>query len=209
MRHIELFHCAILLLIDQCRHVADAFHPLVATRINPTLLCRNGASDPVHDSSELCSRLGLEDAFDRWRYIQKLLDYETDADDTNTILFHVLQGYLRKEYGERSQPVASPERTRERVDMVTKVLAQQPSTDASIHVLPADDSNTEICEQLQALLPDPLVDEDDHKSIWDAIREIHGNEAVKIDEKNGGPEWRARCMVAQVLLHFDFLQKGV
>jgi hypothetical protein len=37
------------------------------------------------------------------------------------------------------------------------------------------------------------------------VIELHGREAVKINESKGEPNWRAVCLVSRVLIYFDFL----
>ncbi|KAL7574963.1 hypothetical protein ACA910_010782 [Epithemia clementina (nom. ined.)] len=177
---------------------------------------RNVGSESLNEAAaDVRCRIGLEEAFDRWRYLQKLLDAETDPDDTNRVLFHVLQGYYLKIENDplknEEKPIASPERTSQRVKMVENVLSQamDRSSIAALSRRDTNNKNADILAMLKQLLPDPVDEEDDYKSIWDTIMEIHGREAVKIDERNGEPEWKARCLVAQVLLHYDFLQKGL
>jgi hypothetical protein len=64
-------------------------------------------------------------------------------------------------------------------------------------------------EKLETLLPDPRENEDAHKGSWDTVLELHGREAVKINERKATPEWKAICMVARLLIYFDFMTRGV
>jgi hypothetical protein len=154
-------------------------------------------------------RLGLSDRFDRWRFLQRLLDEETTSARTNEILYVVLDGYLkyqRPKYKE-SEETGSPELTPDRRATIEYILQ---CANGTVPVLTesnaADDA---ILEQLEALLPDMVEDEDAVKGIWDTVLELHGREGVKINEQNATPAWKARCLIARVLLHHDFLILGL
>jgi len=66
-------------------------------------------------------------------------------------------------------------------------------------------------ERLEKLLPDPIENEDDFKSAWDTLLEIHGRESVKINENQipKSMEWKIATVVTRLLIHFDFLQIGI
>ena len=170
----------------------------------------------------LTQQLDIIGGFDRWRYVQKMLDLETDPLVDNQLLFHVLQRYLtHPAVGPDS--LASPERTRARLKLVQSIL-EETADNASIPALNADgsrltneddpekavvssSSNSVVSTSLEDLLPDPTDEEDADKSLWDGIAELHGKAAVAIDQKD--PLWKARCLVARLLLFYDFLQKGI
>ena len=76
------------------------------------------------------------------------------------------------------------------------------------------------------LLPDPIDTKDRHKGKWDIIMDLHGRESTCIledrlrreQEEEGGLlirqtrqnlRWWTLCLVGRVLIHFDFLTKGV
>lgn len=153
----------------------------------------------------LSQRLGLDDRFDRWRYMQRLLDEETSIEDTNELLFAVLNGYLKL-----PRPAGSPELTRELRRQIEELLANSYAS-KSINVVTAADDEIEISlfEALEAILPDQYEDEDSHKSMWDTMNDLYGREAVKINEREGRPEWRSRCIATRLLIHYDFLTAGV
>eukprot|EP00527_Entomoneis_sp_CCMP2396_P008747 CAMPEP_0198141238 /NCGR_PEP_ID=MMETSP1443-20131203/4266_1 /TAXON_ID=186043 /ORGANISM="Entomoneis sp., Strain CCMP2396" /LENGTH=174 /DNA_ID=CAMNT_0043803909 /DNA_START=283 /DNA_END=807 /DNA_ORIENTATION=- len=170
------------------------------------MMPRFGALDS-QGGLEICERLSLKEGFDRWRYVQKLLDLETDITNDNQILYHVLSRYQRSpEIGDDS--LASPERTRDRLALVRSVLEKADEENESILALTSD-FDAEMLLELDQLLPDPCEEEEAHQSILDGIAELHGRESVKVDEKTGDPEWKARFLVAKVLLFYDFLQKGI
>ena len=73
-----------------------------------------------------------------------------------------------------------------------------------------DDSRDDLLlDLLEQILPDPIEDEDSHKGTWDTVIELHGREAVKINEQNATPEWKSRSLVTRVLLYHDFLVHGL
>jgi hypothetical protein len=68
--------------------------------------------------------------------------------------------------------------------------------------------NPAVADQLDALLPGPDDDEDAFKGLWDTVIELHGREAVKIDEARGSSTWEGCCTIARLLIHYDFLSDG-
>lgn len=81
-----------------------------------------------------------------------------------------------------------------------------------------------ILSQIEQLLPDPMEDEESYKSAWDVVIDLYGRESVRVKEErlqrekeSGGRgttcleslEWRTLCAVGRVLIHYDFLTKGV
>ena len=148
---------------------------------------------------------GLQDRFDRWRWLQQLLDEETDPDETNRILYQLLAAYLKNPTKEvEGSPELSPAR-RAKLDFVV-----QGSLNGKVDALAANVSAlTDVYQQLEQLLPDPQDEEDAFKSLWDIVIELHGRESVKINERDGRLEWKRRCLVARVLLHYDFLTRGI
>jgi len=64
-------------------------------------------------------------------------------------------------------------------------------------------------EGVEKLLPDPIDDEDAHKTCWDLVMEMYGKEAVKAEEMDRSEEWRTRSAVVRMLIHFDFLESGI
>ncbi len=81
-----------------------------------------------------------------------------------------------------------------------------------------------ILTQIEQLLPDPMEDEESFKSAWDVVIDLYGRESVRVKEErlqrekeSGGRgttclenlEWRTLCAVGRVLIHYDFLTKGV
>jgi hypothetical protein len=164
-------------------------------------------------ASVVSERLGLDDRFGRWRYLQELLDEESSEDDTNKILYHVLDGYLKfpRPTFEETVATGSPELTPERRAAIEDLLSS--AENGSIPAL-IDDSgemsaNGLVFKQLEKVLPDPSEDEDGMKGAWDIVLALHGIEGVKFNEQNPTPEWKARCLTARVLLYHDFLIYGL
>jgi Cft2 family RNA processing exonuclease len=73
-----------------------------------------------------------------------------------------------------------------------------------------EESAMTMLQLLEGLLPNAEEDADAFKSLWDTVMEIHGREAVKYHEtKNPTLDWKLACVVARLLLHFDFLTLGI
>jgi len=165
-------------------------------------------------TADLRDRLGLHDRFDRWRFLQQLLAQEATPEDTNRVLYAVLEGYIkfpRPKYAGTDE-TGSPELSSELFSLIEELLDD--SNDGRISALlpvgPDEDSCDEkVLDRLEKLLPDLDEDEDAFKGLWDTVMELHGREAVKIDSGEGCPLWRACSLIARVLIHFDFLSYGL
>lgn len=93
-----------------------------------------------------------------------------------------------------------------------------------------DEAAISILHQIEQLLPDPTEDEESYKSAWDVVIDLYGRESVRVNEEKlqrekesngregGGKlfntclenlQWRTLCAVGRVLIHYDFLTKGV
>jgi len=148
----------------------------------------------------------FENRFEKWRFLQDLLDGEIEDRVLGKLLLNVLDDFVDNQPAKTRDDVVSgsPELT---PDLISKLHA-------SIEVLRQDSeaAMTDVAEagaisKLEDLLPDPTEDEDAHKSVWDTILEIHGQDMVRAKETNPTLEWRKLCLVARLLIHFDFLSK--
>jgi len=189
------------------------------------------SSPASHNSNynpiQLRDRLGLHDRFDRWRFLQRLLDFEIKSSDVNEVLYATLDAYLkysRPKFGTTDE-TGSPELTAERRSLLQFVLQEPSSSIADGMVLAlslsvklsdeVDESmkesphNQDVLDQLESLLPDPDDDEDAFKGLWDTVIELNGRESVKINEQNATYDWKACCLIARVLIHYDFLTYGI
>jgi hypothetical protein len=155
----------------------------------------------------------LEERFDRWRYLQKLLDEETEPAATNQLLYRVLDGYAKypRPKFELSDATGSPERTHARMQKITRALTLGEDGAFSVLSDPQQDVADDLVASLEALLPDPVAEEDDNQGTWDTIMELHGRESVKINQQQQptSSSWKARCLTARLLVYYDFLQLGV
>lgn len=155
-------------------------------------------------SESLSDRLKLGDRFDRWRFLQDLLDDFIEEDDIHQVLFSVLEGYpidkLHKDMDDGSLPTATPEQK----EIVSSLLEEWKSSNA----IPALTNADALC-QIEQLIPDPQEDEDGFKATWDTVCELHGREMVKVNEQEGTARWKAVSIVSRVLLHYEFLTEGV
>lgn len=153
---------------------------------------------PTRLSSDLADRLGLGERFDRWRFLQNLLELEVENDTINEILYQLLGNALeRKKSGTNDEEAL--EITLDLEEKMEQVLS------AASDDLTALDS----IDLLNQISPDPQEDEDAHKSSWDTVMEITGRENVKLNESNPTPEWTLYCLKARLLIHFDFLTIGI
>lgn len=144
------------------------------------------------------------DRFGRWRFLQDLLDGDIEGDVINRLLFNVLSNYLKDPPAAASKDAAlgSPQLTPQLITQLEEVL--ETSRDGSIAAF-VEDADDDLIKKLEDLLPDPLDDEDAHKSTWDTVIEIHGRDLVKAKEMNPTTEWQQRCLAARLLIHYDFL----
>ena len=184
-------------------------------------------------SSSLVSvvdRLNLTENFNRWRFLQNLLDEDVEARDVNEILFILLDNY-RSNDKKNDDPMDStaPERTTELLELVNQVLQRfvrtsddnDDGTDtigSSCCILPVlvdpnctpanidhDNADKHLLTLMEQLLPDPQENEEAHKGAWDTVLELHGRTAVAMNEKEARPAWKAVFMIARVMIYFEFL----
>jgi hypothetical protein len=168
-------------------------------------------------AEELRDRFCLYDRFDRWRYLQYLLEEDTESDDTNAIIYACLAGYLKQakltKFGEEE---GSPVLTKDRQAKIEYLLSE--SKDRMVLALTDESSlqegelaseNVIDLSLLLDLLPDPSEDEDAFKGLWDSVIELHGRESVKLNEQAAEPQWYARCLIARLLIYYDFLSDGL
>lgn len=144
------------------------------------------------------------DRFGRWRFLQDLLDGDADENVANQVLYEVLRSYLAKPPTQSSDEdrIGSPDLTPELASKLEGTLAF--SEENSLLIL-GEKSNMELIAGLESLLPDPQEEEDANKSVWDTVMEIHGRDLVQANEMDPTIEWRKLCLVARLLIHFDFL----
>lgn len=137
----------------------------------------------------------LSDRFDRWRFLQRLLDLEVDNEAANELVLRVLDNSLKRKKSDDAM-----DNTAE----ITNALRAKMS-----HAISGSLETLNTVDMLDTLLPDMAEDEDAFKSLWDTVTEIHGREMTKMDEAEGTPEWKLACIQARVLIHFDFLSLGI
>lgn len=178
------------------------------------------ATNSHSSSNEPINNFGLDDRFERWRFLQQVLDEDCDGAETNKVLAALFQDVMK---APSQRPVFQNQHAtmlcaeqKSRMEHVTtpaalKLLEQLLNGD--IQEWPKHSMGTpasDLVDDLNALLPDPDDDEDAVRSLWDTIHEIHGRESVKLNEQQGNSTvWKSRCLVARILLHYDFLTHGV
>jgi hypothetical protein len=154
--------------------------------------------------SSVVDRLDLSENFNRWKYLQNLLDEELEAQDVNEVLYVLIYNY-KNQVGFDPDDSTAPERTSELLEVVDSLLQQY---DGSIPVLKDPDcipGNTDVLSVVEKLLPDPLDKEEAFKGAWDTVLELHGRTSVGFNEGQGRPAWKTVFMVARVMIYFEFL----
>lgn len=156
---------------------------------------------------DVVQRLELNEQFSRWRFLQELLEGEVEHRDANELLHCVLMAYLNSHPSQRGN--GSPVLCDATITTINLVLAKDAN---SIPVLQqeckaADD--TILLSHLESILPDPNENKDACDGIWDTVVGLHGWESVNVNRQARCKDWHARCIVARVLIWFDFLQEGV
>lgn len=191
-----------------------------------TAFCMTSSNSEVENV--LIPFYGSENRFDRWRFLQEFLEGDHPSSDVvNVILYRVLDGalkYPRPSGGGDAQSGGDTIEMKRNVREKIQVILSDFSNDGRVKAVPTmsnkDDGDAyekdlehalDILEQIERVLPDPVEDEDDFKSLWDSIIELHGREAVKINETQNpvSVDWKIANTVARVLLHFDFLTLGI
>jgi hypothetical protein len=148
----------------------------------------------------------FDNRFKKWRFLQDLLDGDVDDNVVGELLLHVLDDYLNNQPGTTNDDTTtgSPELT---PDLISKLHASIDALREDAGAALNDYSEAGAVSKLDELLPDPIEDEDAYKSAWDTVMEIHGQDMVRANETNPTLEWRKLCLVARLLIHFDFLSK--
>lgn len=193
----------------------------------PRKFSRNtlGMSDSTTESVSIPFD-GSEDRFDRWKFLQDFLEGDHPSSDVvNIILYRVLEGalnYPRPSGG--SDTLGSDDTVEMTLDVKNKIqeILADYSTEGRVNaVMTMSNDDTEFeeaekialatLEQLEKILPDPVEEEDDFKSLWDTVIELYGREAVKINESQKPVllDWKIASTVTRVLLHYDFLTYGI
>lgn len=159
-------------------------------------------------AGDVIERLQLADNFNRWRFMQNLLDAELEATEINEVIYRVLEAFLKDPNPNRSDDgeTVSPRATPQVRETIESLLEQSESPLIAAFADPDCSPGSEtVLMELEKLLPTMEEDEDAFKGSWDSVIELHGREAVKIDETEGEPQWKALCLVSRVLIYFGFL----
>ena len=227
-----------------------------------------GSKDIDQITNNVVEEYELDGRFERWSFLQKLLENEVPHRDLEDVIVAVFNGYLL--YGPASvedvkselnatngdgekDGLPSPILDDEMRGVIEKLVGDimtikatpgesrflhnfvQPPIDYELEVLMGTLMNKEgpistetseihpqavsVVNQLEKLLPDPVEEEEAHKSAWDLVIELYGREAVRVREENiqrNGVEsskenmsWKTLCCIGRVLIHYDFLNKGI
>jgi hypothetical protein len=205
-----------------------ACHPLVEHNNLLTVVCKrnfamalmpdDGYATTDEGNRNMAERLFLEsDRFDRWRFLQELLEGDADVDVVNQLLYQVLEGALKypRKDPKTNDVIVLPTQMKTSIEML--LYSENNSRAGCVLALWEDYTDETVQEsakqgliQLEQLLPTIDEDEDAVKSLWDIVMEIHGREAVKIRETQENTlEWKLLNTVARLLIHHDFLTLGI
>lgn len=169
---------------------------------------------------------GSEDRFDRWRFLQNFLEGDHPSSDiVNIVLYRVLDGALKYPRPSGGSDTLGSEETEEMTaevkEKIREILSDysvEGRVNAVVTMCDDDGDNGEakksalaILDQIESVLPDPVENEEDYKSLWDTIIELHGRESVKFHQSQDpvSLDWKVANTVTRVLLHFDFLTLGI
>lgn len=148
----------------------------------------------------------FDDRFEKWRFLQDVLDGDVDDATLGSLLLQVLENFLKASDAKRpteddnasGSPLLTPD-LRDKIHVVINEFTVDPAAPLE------QQSDGTSLTSLEDLLPDPEEEEEAHKSNWDVVMEIHGRELVKTNETNPTFEWRKLSVVTRLLIHFDFL----
>merc|ERR1711865_871155 len=172
----------------------------------------------------------LSNRFNRWRFLQEFLDGDASPNVVNIVLYRALKG-ASDEQQEQEKEKDVAEMSMEKKERIRHLLSDYsmvgriPITGLSTSSMNSNfdrgdaDVDAEVktlsmqqqLELLEKLLPDPIKNEDDHKSAWDTVMEIHGKESVKNNESDNpvSMDWKVSNTVSRLLIHYGFLQSGI
>lgn len=207
------------LSVERCALISHSGNPpleSLITRLDMSNSESNNISIPFD---------GSEDRFYRWRFFQDFLDGDhLSSDVVNIVLYRVLDGVLKYPRpsggGDTLGSDGIIEIKEEVREKIREILADSIEGRVKAVVTMSNDdddyekakkSSLAILEQLERILPDPADEEEDYKSLWDTIIQIHGRGAVKFNESQNpiSWDWKVANIVSRVLLHYDFLTYGI
>jgi hypothetical protein len=175
------------------------------------------SSSSSENSRNVVEMFQDSDRFDRWRFLQELLEGDADPHVVNRLLYQVLEGAIKypRLDGSGDWVVISAE-SKASIEFLlySEDVASKDGQIIALHEIYENENvqkrARQALKQLEALLPTSDQDEDAVKSLWDTVMEIHGREAVKYQQTQDNTlEWRLRNTVARLLLHHDFLILGI
>jgi hypothetical protein len=159
--------------------------------------------------SSVIDRLMLKDNFNRWKYMQNLLNEELVGDDVNQVVYFLLKSYhnraSRKLSGVEDIVDLSPEPRAENLERLSSILSLY--CNGIIPVLDEKGSpgDPEVLCLIEFLLPSLEENEDAYRGTWDTILELHGKAAVTALEGQGEASWKTAIVVAKVMIYYGFL----
>jgi hypothetical protein len=92
------------------------------------------------------------------------------------------------------------------VGTIQNLLRPESDDKATSNVIATEEMR--VLDLFSQLLPNPDIDEDAAKGLWDTIIELHGRESVKINEQKQYIGWKTRCYIVRLLIYYDFLTVG-
>lgn len=181
-------------------------------------------------NSNVLQELDLENTFNRWVFLKKVLDTDEDDDelkDTISIVtYKLIESFVVYPLNQRYQDYES--RDDYSVETAFPAIADHLQEDilnnwveiyqdkGRIPISLDNDNNDsnhiwdyELIMKLDLLLPLEYEDKDAYDGLWDTVNELHGEEMVKINIQEGNLDWDARCIIARFLIYYNFLRDGI
>ncbi|KAL3780441.1 hypothetical protein HJC23_010351 [Cyclotella cryptica] len=163
---------------------------------------------------------------ERWAAMRSLmegilsLDGKNDDGDPGVLEEEQLQKKQRQEEGVNSRFLhhfVRPPIDYERELFHSSITDTTATIIESSNNIPSPPASS-LLTQIEQLLPHPTEEEEAHKSAWDLIIELYGRESVRVREEKlqrwgaevgENREWKTLCCLGRVLIHYDFLTRGV
>ena len=160
-------------------------------------------------SISITERLELKSRFDRWKFLQDILEGDVNADDINQIVYQILQSNMN--HSSSPLKVLNEE---EKLEIIDRLFRYNENGEGIVLALIHNDNmvimgSDKVWDTLKGLLPTMEEDEESFKCGWDLIVELYGREATKISQKSGNPLWNAYADIVRLLIYLDFLSDGI
>lgn len=196
--------------------------------VNSLCMTNESNQDNTSTSDDILKELDLDNTFSRWVFLKNVLDTDENdkelKDKISIVTYKLIESFVIYPLSQRYQDF---EPTAEfSVEMMFPTIADHLQTDildrwvltykdnGRIPLFKEDGSSHhvwdyELIMKLDLLLPLEYEDKDAYDGLWDTVKELHGEEMVKIHIQEGDLDWDARCIIARFFVHYNFLRDGI